>query len=83
MHIANTCCHGRIVSALEGGYQLLGQNSSAFAKSVKRHVTWLTHAAVDGKVYSAEDSAIEKEYERKVSVQTMSLIGAINCTVYS
>jgi hypothetical protein len=56
------------VSALEGGYQLLGQNSSAFAKSVKRHVTWLTHAAVDAKIYSASDSEIEKEYERKVRV---------------
>lgn len=67
MHIANSSCNGRIVSALEGGYQLLGQNSSAFAKSVKRHVTWLTHAAVDGKLYSAEDSAVEKEFEHKVS----------------
>ena len=35
MRIANSCCEGRIVSALEGGYQISGEFSSAFAKSVK------------------------------------------------
>ena len=33
--IANSCCEGRIVSVLEGGYQLGGEYCSAFAQSAK------------------------------------------------
>lgn len=32
------CCQGRIVSALEGGYRIHGENVSAFARSVAAHV---------------------------------------------
>lgn len=35
------CCQGRIVSALEGGYRLHGENVSAFARSVAAHVSRL------------------------------------------
>jgi acetoin utilization deacetylase AcuC-like enzyme len=35
VRIANSCCDGRIVSALEGGYQIGGDHCSSFAKSVK------------------------------------------------
>lgn len=35
VQIANSCCEGRIVSVLEGGYQLGGEFYSAFAQSAK------------------------------------------------
>ena len=33
--LAQLCCEGRVVSSLEGGYQLGGDCCSAFARSVK------------------------------------------------
>ena len=36
--LANKCCGGRVVSMLEGGYQVQGGPLSAFAKSVAAHV---------------------------------------------
>jgi acetoin utilization deacetylase AcuC-like enzyme len=38
MQVANRCCKGRIVSALEGGYRIQGKIVSAFARSVAAHV---------------------------------------------
>jgi len=35
MQIANSTCEGRVVSALEGGYQIGGEFYSSFARSVK------------------------------------------------
>ena len=35
VQIANSCCEGRVVSVLEGGYQLGGEYYSAFAQSAK------------------------------------------------
>lgn len=35
VQIANSCCGGRVVSVLEGGYQLGGEHCSAFAQSAK------------------------------------------------
>lgn len=32
--VANRCCKGRVVSVLEGGYNLRGEHCSAFARSV-------------------------------------------------
>lgn len=42
VQIANSCCQGRVVSVLEGGYQLGGEFYSAFAQSAK--VPNQTHA---------------------------------------
>ena len=39
--IANTCCEGKIVSALEGGYQIGGEFYSSFARSVKVQLKWI------------------------------------------
>lgn len=36
--VANSCCDGRIVSALEGGYRIQGRIVSAFGRSVAAHV---------------------------------------------
>jgi acetoin utilization deacetylase AcuC-like enzyme len=35
VQLANRCCEGRVVSVLEGGYQLGGEYCSAFAQSAK------------------------------------------------
>ncbi|KFM25821.1 Type-2 histone deacetylase 2 [Auxenochlorella protothecoides] len=38
VQVANLCCHGRIVSVLEGGYRIQGGKVSAFSRSVAAHV---------------------------------------------
>eukprot|EP00595_Chromulina_sp_UTEXLB2642_P000927 CAMPEP_0196761850 /NCGR_PEP_ID=MMETSP1095-20130614/1157_1 /TAXON_ID=96789 ORGANISM="Chromulina nebulosa, Strain UTEXLB2642" /NCGR_SAMPLE_ID=MMETSP1095 /ASSEMBLY_ACC=CAM_ASM_000446 /LENGTH=426 /DNA_ID=CAMNT_0042111881 /DNA_START=1101 /DNA_END=2377 /DNA_ORIENTATION=- len=64
--IANTCCDGRVISALEGGYQLGGEFSSAFAKSVKAHVNALAVGAQSKSTYKTAEADIEKNYERNI-----------------
>lgn len=47
VQIANSCCGGRVVSVLEGGYQLGGEHCSAFAQSAKvlvRYTVSLFHS---------------------------------------
>ena len=63
VHIANTCCNGRIVSALEGGYQIGGEHYSSFAKSVKSHVMSLAKGGRSTRLYQQEESDKEKEIE--------------------
>lgn len=36
--IANKCCKGRIISVLEGGYEISGRGLSPFAMSAAYHV---------------------------------------------
>lgn len=38
VQVANTCCQGRVVSVLEGGYAIKGRYLSPFAKSAAAHV---------------------------------------------
>ncbi|KAK3268687.1 hypothetical protein CYMTET_22822, partial [Cymbomonas tetramitiformis] len=38
VQVANSCCAGRVVSVLEGGYRVQGGVVSAFARSVAAHV---------------------------------------------
>lgn len=66
MYIANSVCGGRVISALEGGYQINGEFSSAFARSVKAHVSCLTSALSDAATYSTYDAELESHYEAKV-----------------
>ena len=40
--IANEMCEGRVISVLEGGYNVLGGGCSPFALSVRSHVEELT-----------------------------------------
>lgn len=71
--LANTCCEGRLVSVLEGGYNLTGGIVSPFARSVKAHVSMLNaanhlHEQYDQSYYekeSAREQAILEERERK------------------
>ena len=80
--IANSCCHGRIVSSLEGGYQIAGEYSSAFAKSVKIHVNALMRGATCPAVYDQEEMDKEIELELKViqeaEAKRLAKIDALN-----
>lgn len=69
VQIANSCCDGKVVSALEGGYQLGGEYTSAFAKSVYSHIQALNHGSNSRSKYSTSKSAIENEEESKVKLQ--------------
>lgn len=64
MRIANTCCEGRVVSALEGGYQIGGEFCSSFAKSVKTHVACLAAGAKTVVPYSVDDAQKESDVEK-------------------
>lgn len=66
IQVANTCCDGRVVSALEGGYMLGGEFCSSFAKSVKTHVSTLINGAKTTQTYSAENELKDREFELKV-----------------
>ena len=68
IRIANSTCQGRVVSALEGGYQISAEHSSAFAKSVKAHVGAMCSAgAAKAKApYLQRDMEIEQAVEREV-----------------
>jgi len=61
--IANTCCGGRIVSVLEGGYQLGGEYCSAFAQSAKAHVRSLSLNSSCRSLFSIADCQAETKLE--------------------
>jgi len=61
--IANTCCGGRIVSVLEGGYQLGGEYCSAFAQSAKAHVRSLSQNSSCRSLFSITDCQAETKLE--------------------
>ena len=61
--IANSCCDGRIVSVLEGGYQLGGEYYSAFAQSAKAHVRSLALSSSCRTWFSVEECRAETKLE--------------------
>ena len=63
VQVANRCCAGRLVSVLEGGYNLQGGLTSAFARSVAAHVRALAEPC--GQAWDPMEAAIEREAERK------------------
>lgn len=63
--LAEEHCAGRVVSVLEGGYQIGGEFSSAFARSVAAHVETLARAPLSP-LYSSKVMALEKACEEKV-----------------
>ena len=68
MRIANTVCDGRVVSSLEGGYQLGGEFCSAFAKSVKSHVSTLCCPALNTSQCTYNPLEMEKEKAEEIQV---------------
>lgn len=60
---AARCCHGRVVSVLEGGYNLNGGLVSAFARSVAAHVRAL--AQPHTQAWDPLESKLERDLEHK------------------
>jgi acetoin utilization deacetylase AcuC-like enzyme len=64
VRIANTCCNGRIISVLEGGYKIHGGIVSPFARSVASHVRALSDGGVSRELYDSHDGEWESQFER-------------------
>jgi acetoin utilization deacetylase AcuC-like enzyme len=62
--VANTCCNGRVISVLEGGYKIHGGIVSPFARSVASHVRALVDGGRSRELYDAEDCQWESQFER-------------------
>jgi acetoin utilization deacetylase AcuC-like enzyme len=62
--IANTCCHGRVISVLEGGYKIHGGIVSPFSRSVASHVRALVDGGRSRELYDPKDMEWESLYER-------------------
>mmetsp|Transcript_11862 Transcript_11862/g.25011 ORF Transcript_11862/g.25011 Transcript_11862/m.25011 type:complete len:1051 (+) Transcript_11862:101-3253(+) len=62
--VANTCCNGRIVSVLEGGYKIHGGIVSPFARSVASHVRALVDGGCSREIYDKEEGEWESQFER-------------------
>lgn len=60
--IANSCCDGRLISVLEGGYNYYGRMVSPLARSVAAHARALTNPAQDE--WDESDVAKEAAHER-------------------
>jgi acetoin utilization deacetylase AcuC-like enzyme len=67
--IANSCCDGRVVSVLEGGYKIQGGVSSAFAQSVASHVRALHKNSKEP--WDPADNQWQKDFERKMEVRLL------------
>merc|ERR1719223_2581144 len=61
--VANSCCNGRVVSVLEGGYKIHGGIVSPFARSVAAHVRALLDGAVHREEYCGEEGKWETHFE--------------------
>ncbi|KAL3924670.1 MAG: hypothetical protein SGILL_000907 [Bacillariaceae sp.] len=64
VRLANTCCNGRIVSVLEGGYKIHGGIVSPFARSVASHVRGLADGGKSRELYDLQDGEWESQFER-------------------
>jgi acetoin utilization deacetylase AcuC-like enzyme/ankyrin repeat protein len=64
VQVANGCCEGRVVSVLEGGYNLRGRGAcSAFARSVAAHVRAM--AEPNFQAWDASAAKRERDTERR------------------
>ena len=64
VRLANTCCNGRIVSVLEGGYKIHGGIVSPFARAVASHVRALVDGGRSRELYDHQDGEWESQFER-------------------
>ena len=64
--VANTCCNGRVVSVLEGGYKIHGGLVSPFARSVASHVRALVDGGHSRELFDSKDLEWESQYERHI-----------------
>ena len=61
--VANTCCNGRIVSVLEGGYRVQGLAVSPFGRSVAAHMRELVEPTREK--WRQEDAEWERQDEER------------------
>mmetsp|Transcript_27116 Transcript_27116/g.54231 ORF Transcript_27116/g.54231 Transcript_27116/m.54231 type:complete len:892 (+) Transcript_27116:385-3060(+) len=61
--VANSCCQGRVVSVLEGGYKIHGGIVSPFARSVGSHVRSLLDGSISREQWDPQDLEWESNYE--------------------
>jgi acetoin utilization deacetylase AcuC-like enzyme/ankyrin repeat protein len=61
--VANTCCNGRVISVLEGGYKIHGGIVSPFARSVASHVRALVEGGRSRELYDPQEGAWESQFE--------------------
>ena len=64
--VANSCCNGRIVSVLEGGYKIHGGIVSPFARSVASHVRGLVDGGRSRELFDVADCDWESNFERHI-----------------
>jgi len=64
--VANTCCNGRIVSVLEGGYKIHGGIVSPFARSVASHVRALVEGGSSREQYDKFEAEWESQFEKSI-----------------
>eukprot|EP00522_Entomoneis_paludosa_P010281 CAMPEP_0172442002 /NCGR_PEP_ID=MMETSP1065-20121228/2480_1 /TAXON_ID=265537 /ORGANISM="Amphiprora paludosa, Strain CCMP125" /LENGTH=1034 /DNA_ID=CAMNT_0013191647 /DNA_START=121 /DNA_END=3225 /DNA_ORIENTATION=+ len=64
--VANTCCNGRVISVLEGGYKIHGGIVSPFARSVASHVRALVDGGKSRELFDPKDMDWEAQYERHI-----------------
>lgn len=64
--VANTCCNGRIISVLEGGYRIHGGIVSPFAKSVANHIRGLMDGGNSRELYDKAESEWESRFEHEM-----------------
>lgn len=65
--VANSCCNGRVVSALEGGYKIHGGIISPFARSVASHVRALVDGGNSREEYDMDEGEWESHFERHMN----------------
>eukprot|EP00878_Enallax_costatus_P016221 GHUV01017014.1.p1 GENE.GHUV01017014.1~~GHUV01017014.1.p1 ORF type:complete len:704 (+),score=270.00 GHUV01017014.1:1195-3306(+) len=74
VQVANRCCNGRVVSVLEGGYNINGGFVSAFARSVAAHVRGL--AEPHSQAWDPQEVQIERDIEHKRKEERAARIAA-------
>lgn len=78
IRVANTVCQGRILSILEGGYNLNGRYASPLVQSVNAHITTLQRPLYDtwDEQLSINEQLIEDRLELKVCQMANSSISS-------
>jgi hypothetical protein len=66
--VANTCCNGRIISVLEGGYKIHGGIVSPFARSVASHVRALVDGGSSRALYDSHEAEWESRFELEMVI---------------
>ncbi|KAG6616510.1 Histone deacetylase [Phytophthora cinnamomi] len=77
--IANTCCDGRLISVLEGGYNFHGRMVSPFARSVAAHTRALINPAQEP--WDEEEIAKEAKHEQALLANYLAPAAAPSVTV--